>query len=233
MIAAATPTRRARSGCIRWIEVIEEPSLRFDPIASNRTIGHAERLRCFFFGHASKEAAFDDLSQTVIEGREALERPVECHERFGAFLDGYLHLIEIETLPFSTALARTDFARVLDENPPHRLRCDGKKMRTARESRARLVRELHVCFVHERRRAQRMAGTLEAKLSVCDAPQLIIEQREQRLGRPDARARFSVAGVVGGLGGIHGGDVGVREEDTPGPEVGNPFPVFPRIVADL
>ena len=174
-IAVTTSTPRGRSGRIRWIEVSEEPPFRFDPIAANRTIGNAERLGGFFFGHPAEETAFDDLSQALVEGRESFERTVERDECFRSILDGDVDLIEIEAMPLSAALVGADFSRVLDENAPHRLRRDGEKMRSARESRARLVGELHVRFVHERCRAQRMAGMLEPQLSVRDPPQLVVQ----------------------------------------------------------
>src|SRR5215207_466237 len=70
-----------------------------------------------------------------------------------------------------------------DEDAAHRLCGNGQKMRAAGELRVRLRRELHVCFVDERGRAERVTRALDGELPVRDQSELLVQKREERFGR--------------------------------------------------
>src|SRR5262249_31173041 len=74
-------------------------------------------------------------------------------------------------------------SRLLDEDPPHRLRRGGEEMASTLPTLSNVdVHESHVSLMDERGRLQRLAWTFLRHLRPGEPSKLLVHQREQALG---------------------------------------------------
>ena len=74
-------------------------------------------------------------------------------------------------------------ARVVDENLPHKLGGNGKKMGAILPIRQVLLRHAHVCFVNQGGALQGMVGTFALKVAAGNAVEFAVDERHQRIER--------------------------------------------------
>jgi hypothetical protein len=112
----------------------------------------------------------------------------------------------VHPLHVSTPLLRRPRSSRIDEYPPHRLSGDGHEVGPVLPVDRSDVDQTQVGLVHERRRLQRMVGTLPLHEPVGKTPKLAIEVRRQAVeGASIARAPGAEEqGDVGCLRRSHG-----------------------------
>ena len=74
-------------------------------------------------------------------------------------------------------------ARMVNQNLPHKLSSDGKKMSTILPVRQVLFSQTHVCLVNECGALQGMIGTFPLKVAAGDAVQFAVNEWHQRVER--------------------------------------------------
>jgi hypothetical protein len=124
-----------------------------------------------------------DLALAWVRLREGLQRVVQSEEIGGALRLKVLRLLEVDLLELAAALERVMRSRVLDQNLPHEARGDAAEVRPAFPAHLRLVHELQVSFVHQRRRLQRVVRPFASEVAAREAPQLGVNDRHEPLGR--------------------------------------------------
>jgi hypothetical protein len=77
---------------------------------------------------------------------------------------------------------------VIDEDSAHHLRSHAEKLRSVLPSGVALRRELHIRFVHQRGRLQRVVGSFVPEAASCDTTQLFVNQWDK------LRASFLITG---------------------------------------
>ena len=95
-------------------------------------------------------------------------------------------VVERDALPHAAALERDALPRAIDEHVPHRQRRDGEEVRAIAPVGPRLVDELEVGLVDERRRRERAGRAARGEPAVRDGAQLLVGERDEpidRLGR--------------------------------------------------
>ena len=171
---------RGRHGRSLRAEFTRQPCLGGAPLAlrrRGRDLQHECRL---FDGEPAKRAEFHDLREAVIDGFQALERIDPARARISRRVPAVSTASSSDThwTP-SPALARVVATGVVDEDPPHDLCGDAKKMGPIPPIDMALIDEAQIRFVDERRRLQSMAHPLMTKLAPRDPAQLGIHQRQQ------------------------------------------------------
>ena len=74
-------------------------------------------------------------------------------------------------------------ARVVDQDLPHKLRGDGKKMRTILPLRQVLLRHAYVRFMNQRGALQGVIGAFFLKIAAGDAVEFVVDERHQQIER--------------------------------------------------
>ena len=74
-------------------------------------------------------------------------------------------------------------AGVIDQNLPHKLRGNGKKMGTILPLRQVLLGQAYVSFVNQCGALEGMVGTFSLKIAAGDSVEFVVDQRHQRVER--------------------------------------------------
>lgn len=103
---------------------------------------------------------------------------------------------------FGPALLRQPPPGVVDQDPARELRRDREEAGPVARRRARLVDEAHRDAVRERRRLQGVPRPLAGELPAGDPPELLVDERDQRVARPFVAAAplLEETGDVAALG---------------------------------
>ena len=80
-------------------------------------------------------------------------------------------------------MSRIAGARVIDENAPHGLCCDGEEMGAPTPLHSRLIDEAEIRLVHERRGLQGLPGPLAPEVGCGQATKLFVYAGEEIGGR--------------------------------------------------
>ena len=91
--------------------------------------------------------------------------------------------VERDALPRAAALLRAACARALDQDLPHGMRRDRAEVRAVLPAIRLVLHQAEVGLVDERRRLQRLARPLAAQVVGREPPQLLIDDRQQRVHR--------------------------------------------------
>jgi hypothetical protein len=83
----------------------------------------------------------------------------------------------------TSALVCAPGASIVDQYAPHQLRRDRKEVRAVLPLHAARLNQLEIGFINQRSSLQRMAGPLTADVSVGQAPQFSVDQRDQSVER--------------------------------------------------
>jgi hypothetical protein len=83
----------------------------------------------------------------------------------------------------SRTFRRQVLARMIDQDPPHHLRGDREKVRPILPGDAVLSHQAHVRLMHERRRLQRVIGSLTAQIRTRPQLELPIHDGHQPIPR--------------------------------------------------
>ena len=116
-----------------------------------------------------------------IERREPIERLVERDEIDRSLAAGHERLVERDALARAAALLRAAGACALDQNLAHRMRRDRAEVRAVLPPSRFVLHETQIRLVDERRGLQRLAGTLAAQITRGKPPQLLVDDRQQRI----------------------------------------------------
>src|SRR5271165_5993152 len=179
--------RSASIGCpARQFAV--EPGLGGAPVAHHGDGRYFEHLSRLFHTEAAKEAHFYDLYLAGIEPRQRFHRGVERHQVRGPVAAYHRRLIQGDMLhaasPFQV-LAPCMF----DQNAPHQLGRDGKKVRPILPLHALVVHQAHIGLIDQGCSLQQVSRTLALHVMACQAVEFLIDDR----GQPFQRALVSVA----------------------------------------
>jgi hypothetical protein len=136
------------------LERVTQEHPRFDPVALHRAMSQPERIGGLLFGETAEETTLDDLRHARLDGRDSVQRVVDLQYDLGLIVDGQVDVVERDSAPSAASLLRAGLARAIDDDVSHRQRGDGEKMRSIAPFAARLLRQLEICLVYERRRRQ-------------------------------------------------------------------------------
>lgn len=157
-----------------------QPGASGGPFALDGCRRNTEYDGSLFDGKPAKKAQFDNAALPRIESGELVERVIESHYiDFGLLGESDLG---IETQPRSpgAALGGPAVSGVVNENVPHDLRGDAKKMSAIFPLRLLLLNEAKIGFVYERRTLKGMVGAFAAQMATGQTAQLAIHKRNQR-----------------------------------------------------
>ncbi len=90
------------------------------------------------------------------------------------------------------ARQRVTRTRALDQDLPHGVRRDRAEVRAVLPTLRAILQELHVRFVDERRRLQRLPGALPLQIMRGEAPQLGVHERHERFERGPVATRGAI-----------------------------------------
>jgi hypothetical protein len=90
---------------------------------------------------------------------------------------------ECDALDRTSALLGETRSRVIHENPPHQTRRNSEEMGSVAPLKMPLIDEADVHFVHEGGWLQRMASCFTTHLCRRDAPEVVIDERDQLVER--------------------------------------------------
>src|SRR5262245_21546643 len=131
------------------------------PVALGRAQRHSEQLGGILHLEPAVVAQLDEARLPRIEARELVERRVERDEVERALLEHRERVVERNRPPRRAVAAPPLLpplpARVVDQDPPHRLRRDAEELSAVLEADGALLQELQVRLVDERRRLERVA----------------------------------------------------------------------------
>jgi tRNA A-37 threonylcarbamoyl transferase component Bud32/tetratricopeptide (TPR) repeat protein len=140
----------------------------------------AEDLGGLFGGHAAEIAHLDQVRQRALLARQGVDRQVQIEQTdrrqtsLRLDIDGRLQL----QTPAAAPRARPR-ARVIDENPAHRLRDDGEEVRAIAEMHGRPAEQLQVGLVHQGGGLQGVIRPLFPQMRSGDAAKDHIHRIEQ------------------------------------------------------
>jgi hypothetical protein len=109
---------------------------------------------------------------------------VEINQIVTGFVDRDEGPVQINALQGPAALEPTSIAGAVYEYSPHCLGCRSEKVRPAVPMLARIApNKPQIRLVHQGRRLKRVSWRFTLKAMVCKATQILVNEREQMLGR--------------------------------------------------
>jgi hypothetical protein len=91
-------------------------------------------------------------------------------------------VVERNATRIAAAFLRAARPRVVNQNPPHALRGDGKEMDAALPINVTLCDQTHVGFIDQRGRLQRVIATFTVHAATREAMQLAVDHGQQLIG---------------------------------------------------
>src|SRR5271165_5950931 len=165
-----------------------EPGLGGAPVAHHGDGRYLEDLSRLFHAESTKEAHFYDLYLAGIEPRQSVHRGIQRDQVRGPVAAHHGRLVQGNMLhaasPFQV-LAPC----VLNQNAPHQLGRNGKKVRAILPLHALVIHQAHVSLIDQGRGLQHVSGTLALHVVACQAVKFLINDG----GQPFERALVSVA----------------------------------------
>ena len=156
-----------------------------------------DRLGGLFNREATEEPQFDEASLFEIECRQFLERIVEGDDVKGALAAGDERLVESDARLNAAALERATGAGTLDQDLAHGVRGNRAKVRAVLPAVRPVLHQAQIRLMDETGRLKRLPGTLAAKVVGREAPQFLIDDRQQRVeGLPVVGQRQATRSIV-------------------------------------
>lgn len=153
-----------------------KPRPRKRPFAEDARVRNLHHRRRFFEGKTRKITKFDDSRLRFVVFRELVERKIQIQQRFVHLHRNRVGVVKRNLDPI--ALHRVTPAGVIDENPPHGLRGDRKKLSSILPVDRTLSGEFHICLVNERGRRKRFGIFVPQKITR-DAPKFVVNDRQE------------------------------------------------------
>ncbi len=219
---AAAPARRGRARrCAAsdpaWVwtaltcptvHVRDQPRSRHRPVALDGRIRDAERFGGLLAGHAGEELHLHHLRLAGVDRGQRVERRVEIEDLLGQALDQGRALLHRDLHHRTPSFARRLGPGVVDQDPPHDRGGGAEEVGAVLPLHAALIDQPQVDLVDQRRRRQGVFGPLAAEERPRHPPQVVVDDRRQRL------ERLAIAGApaqqqVGDVGGaVHRASIG-------------------------
>jgi hypothetical protein len=141
----------------------------------------------FFDTHAAEEPALYDTCETRIQTLEPVEKSVDGDQLVQRPLCLQHSVVQRDALKLTAALLGPCCHRMVDEHSPHGLGRNGQEVRAILPGHAIQANQLHVRFVNQARRVERVIRPLAAPLAARDGFELLIKGLgttcRRRLGR--------------------------------------------------
>ena len=156
-----------------------EPGAGHAPFAFDGGGGDAHDFGGFFHGESAEESEFDQFGLIGVQCLEPIQRFVEFVKgdfRDGGDADG---VFNGQNLGVPAAFLRALVAGVINQDAAHELGGDAEEVGAALPINAGLIHQLHVGFVDQRRRLQRMVPAFAAHVVGGDAAQFGVHDREE------------------------------------------------------
>jgi hypothetical protein len=166
---------------------VVEPRAREVPVAIDRRVGDLHDLRDFTDGQAAEELQLDDAALARIESAQLVQRVVEDHDVDVGHVTRQIVAGERNLVGGAAFLGRMR-ARVTDEDAPHHDRGERDELGAVAPVDFLLIDQPHVRFVHERRRLERVVGTLAVEVASGEPAQFVVHDRQHLV----TRARVAV-----------------------------------------
>ena len=115
--------------------------------------------------------------------RQPLERVVEREDVEGLLAAGDQRFVERDARLRAAALQRAARAGPLDEDLPHRVRGDRAEVGAVLPAIGPVLHQAQVRLVDEAGRLERLPGPLAAQIARREPPQLLVDDRQQRIER--------------------------------------------------
>ena len=163
-----------------------KPGASDRPIALDRGWRCVERFGCLFHAHAGEKPALDDTALTLAHGVEPLEGFLEREQVIGAGSDAedeVGRLVERNCVLCAFSLLRATGDSMIDQHTSHCTRGNGKKVCAITPAHAIETGELEVRLVDESGRVERVPFALALHAQVSDAPELLIQDRNEAIYR--------------------------------------------------
>lgn len=164
---------------------------RLAPAAFDRSRGTAENVGRVFNRQAAEKPQLDDPSQLFVELRQPFERCIERDDLGRAFGGSHVDIFHGNERNAAAAFVRQPLSRMVHGELPHRFRGYGEEMTAIVSDQVRLLGQLQIRLVNQRRGLQRVVATA-VKPPARDRAQLAIHQRHQAIDG------FSIASTPGG-----------------------------------
>ncbi len=132
---------------------------------------------------SAEELILNNKRLTLITLVKLSERAIKSNELLGPSCARVKRFIICNDGDIATALVGQASSRIVDEDPPHGLRCDCHEVCAVLPGNIALVDQLKIGFVNQRRSIERVAGSLPPQLMLRQAPQLLVNQRQEMIDR--------------------------------------------------
>ena len=176
------PPALGSHACESALQLARQPGTRHRPVALYRGGGDVHRLGGLLDGQAAEESQLDEPRLLRIERASRSRARVERDEiRSTAHRRRASASSSVTRGRAPAALLRAARARALDQDLPHRVRRDGAEVRAVLPALRPILQQPQIRLVDERRRLQRLPGTLAAQIARRQAPQLLVDDRQQRV----------------------------------------------------
>ena len=165
-------------------ELLAKPRPRCRPRALHGLARDAQRLRGFVEREAREDPALDHAMGALVNLRQPFEGDIDrqhlfdldvAEEWFAVFA------LELDGAIVTATLQTRSRPRVIDQDPPHRLRGDRQEIVAVRRGQLTLVQEPEVHLVNERRGRERVIGRFPTELPTGDLTQLVVDERYEPL----------------------------------------------------
>lgn len=174
------------------VEFSVEPGPGFEPVSAHRAIGDPQGDGDVLLGHSGEEAALHHPRPPRAVASQSLESSVEVEELLSLFnngsiesvAQGSIELVEIHSSSAVAALGGGMAPRLVDQNLAHGGGGGGKEMTAIVPHSVLLACQLQIGFVDQRGGAQGLAGAPASQLRAGDAPEFVVDDRNQPIKGP-------------------------------------------------
>jgi hypothetical protein len=156
-----------------------QPGFRVSPVTLYRAGRDAEDRRYLLVGKTAEEPQFDHACLALVDLSELIEGPIDSQNPFWIVIKDDCGISEFFLLSTQASFCGRTTSGVIDQNPPHRPRCHSEEMGAVVPVLVLTSKHPHEHLIDQRRRLQRMPGSLPAEM-VCSHPsQLCIQAAQQ------------------------------------------------------
>ena len=150
--------------------------------APHRSIGDVQMLGDLLFSHAAKKTHFHDRRMSGVQLSQTFQRLLQCQQVFAPVQRDHQLIVEFDALPSAGAFVASLAARVVHQNPAHRLGADRQKVDSSLKLHLGLIDQFQECLVNQSGRLQGVTGWLAAQVRIGHRTQLVINHRHQLCG---------------------------------------------------
>ena len=160
-------------------QLMKKPGAGMGPIIVGGAGGNSEDFGGFFEGHADEISQFYQFGFGLVLGGEFVERIIYRQQLIIVARGGKVHVLDVHALLSAAVAPRVFAAGVINQDAAHRLGCCGEEMSAVLEFRVFLADQTQPSFMNQRRRLERLSGSLVRHPGGCQFAQLLIDQREE------------------------------------------------------